>query len=284
MQRDRTGFESSFRQNEEQSKFDNNKTLREMGIVNQGEESAPPKQPITYDMQRMLGKLGLSKKTQEEITAPYDRINWFTKIFLTLQQHASENRHVQRLQNYVELVDRWYVSQMGWISRADETLKDWMNIGAKQNEALAKMIFEIEQMHYLVNDPGYGETHFEYRLPTEQEVAAIAQKHGVSEEGIRLYQRIQEDFAEVLNHIESISVRDAERTIKDEVKLAAELEKIRQEFENLRKKPYFPHARFGDYAIIAKNKEDGESLSSSATSRTTGKAKAAFWRHQETLP
>ena len=227
----------------------NQRVLARMGI--EGFESAGPPTAATEATDTLLRKMNMRKALREEIRAPADKMNWFMKIFLTVQQIALENPHIAPLAHYVELIDRWYVEQMDWISKADQTLKKWIGLGTKQSAALGKFIFAIDNMDYL------GAKELEARLPTEQEVATLAQEYGVNEEGLNLYQRIRDDLRSTLDHVRQIAERDAGRTIKDPTKLAAEIQKIKEEFDLLANKPYFPHSRFGEFAVVVRDKQTG---------------------------
>ena len=218
-----------------------------MGI--QGNESAPPSSAATAEMTNLYRSVGVPESKIDELKAPAERMNWFMKIFLNLQQVALENSKLQPLQDYTELIDRWYIFQMDWVTRADVRVREWLGLGRKQNENLARFIYEVENMEYLA--PG----ELEPRLPTEQELAVIAQKHNLSPEALKLYDKIREDFLDVFVHFERVSVYDAQRTIQDPVRQAQEILKIQQEFAEARKRPYFPHARFGEYAVIARNRD-----------------------------
>ena len=233
---------------QQESKNENRRILSRMGI--QGLESSPPRTAATAEVRRLLSKV-IPGKLVDEISAVSDRMNWFMKIFLNLQQIALENPSLQPLHDYVELVDRWYVFQMDWVTRADTTVRKWLSLGRKQNDSLARFIYEVENMEYLrVNE-------LTPRLPTEQETAVIAEKHGLSKTALELYNTIRQDFLAVFELIEQISLRDAQRTIKSAEKLQEEQLRIKTEFEELRKKPYFPHARFGEYAVVVRNTTTG---------------------------
>ena len=233
-----------YQQSQKESSAKNLETLKRMGIA--GREGAAPEQAAVQPTRILLNKLLPSAKA-DEITAVADNFTWFSKLFESMQQIGQKNPHIKQLQSYVELVDRWYNFTMHWVSNANDILRQWMSLGRVQNAKLANLIFDYSNMEFLtVGD-------LEPRLPTETELAALAQKHGVNEAGMRVFERQRIIFNKMFNQIELTATRDAQRAIRDPNKLAAKLAEIREEFARLRGRPYFPHARFGDIAVIVKD-------------------------------
>lgn len=206
-----------------------------------------PRSATTVHASKLLSKMGVNSKLRNEVTAPADKFNWFIRLFWNLQQISSKNRHIPQLNRYVELVDRWYNFSMQWISMADQTLKMWMSLGRKQGKALSGFIFDIEAMNYLTLSD------FEPRQPTDAEIATLAKKHGLTAAGLEVFERIKGDFERVFKQIEETTLRDINRTVQNPVVKERKLALARQEFAMLRKRPYFPHARFGDFAVVVRD-------------------------------
>ena len=250
-------FRNLYETSQAASAEQNSKTLHRMGIVDeQHQEQAPPQSPQSVETDELLKNAGVKKQQREEITAPADRFNWFMKVFLTIQQIAKENPGIRQLQEYIELLNSWYSSQMQWVSMADDTARAWMSLGRKQGKALSEFIIAVERGDYMKTLELTGP-----RQPTEQELAELAQKYQLTEPALELYHRIQEDFKKALDHMERTAVTDAQRVLRNPVKLQERLEKIQKEFADMRRKPYFPHARFGNYAVAVIDKITGTRLS-----------------------
>ena len=236
---------NTMEQTTEVSKRQNARTLRNMGIDNG--ESAPPKTVMSERMRSLMKHAKIPKQTQDEIAAPADKMNWFMDKMLTIQQIALENPHIQKLQEYVELVDRWNIGQMRWISMADSRVKEWKSMPRKLRQNFDKFIFAVEDMQYL------APTELEPRLPTEQELKALADKYGIDQSGIELYHKLQGDFKQIFEFTKDLARKDILATFKDPISQQAKLQKLEKEFAAWQNKPYFPHARFGKYAIVVRD-------------------------------
>ena len=233
----------------------NSAILRRMGVTTEHHpEQGPPQSAQSVETDELLSKAGVAKNLREEITAPADRFNWFMKVFLTVQQIAKENPAISQLQHYIELLNSWYSDQMRWVSMADDTARAWMSLGRKQGKNLADFIIAVERGDYMATELTGA------RHPTEQELAELAQKYNLSSEAIELYHRIQNDFAQALAHMEKVARTDAERVLRNPEKLKERLDKIQKEFAEMRSRPYFPHARFGNYAVVVKDRVSGMTL------------------------
>ena len=140
---------------------------------------------------------------------------------------------------------------MSLISQADARVKEITALGKQQVDVLGKLLFDVDAMVYLEE----GE---KARWPTAEELAALVQQHRVSEQGFATYLNIVQDFSDVLDRVQNVLEKDAHNTfISDTVTLDIELRKIQVQMDHLRKTPYFPHSRFGDYTIVVRGK-DGE--------------------------
>lgn len=212
-------------------------------------ESIPPPQAAMAGVDRVLGKLGVPMKQRKEIRGFADKFNWFMNLMFNLQQIALANPHLKSLARYVELVDEWYSFQMQWVGRANTRVKEWMSLGKSQTQAVAKLLFAIDQMEYLTPAERKAGT---ARFPTDAEMIALTKKYGVNEVGLAHYYKVREDFLAVLAQIEKTTIRDITRTIKDPALLASNIARVQAEFNAMRAKPYFPHARFGTIAVVVK--------------------------------
>ena len=234
-------------------------------MVAESEEYAGHGDSATADVDYMLNNLGVSKEERDALIVPADKYNHFMKLFLTLHQNARENPDVQPFHDYVEIADQWYIFQMAWISRADATLQKWHKLGVTQRKALSEMIFAIDNKDYIP----YA---LAPRLPTADEKLKLAQKYGVGQAGQALYEQIAGDMQAVLNHIHEIEIEQARRLIRDQGKLARALVAIDEKFAKLKSEPYFPHMRFGKFAVIVKDERDVTRYVENFESRRSAKA------------
>ena len=237
------------------SREKNRKILARQGILPEiktsNSESAPPQFSGNAEIAGMFKKAKVPEKEVQKLRANADRMNWAMSVALNLQQIATENKKIRPLQDYNDLTDLRYIAQMTWVTRANDTVRHWLSLGRKQGEALTKFLNAVDRMEYLEDiktDP---------RLPTEQELAVLAQKYQMSPKALEVYEEIKNDFAAVFDHIEQVSLVDATRTIKNPEKLTLETIRIQTEFATLRTYPYLPHSRFGEYAIVSRDSETG---------------------------
>lgn len=175
----------------------------------------------------------------------------------TIIQLAKKNLHIPWLQEYTQLASQWHTAKTKWLAKANETVGKWNSLTYDQQEKLAKTLFDVEQMIYRSQDEiDRGVV----RKPTKQELIGIFKANKLGREGAKMYVQIRADFDAVLNKIEEVSIQSIERELGAD-SLAAQLEiaKAKNEFSKLRKAPYFPHARFGQYTIIVKD-ADGKTV------------------------
>ena len=216
-------------------------------------EFVAPNQANTENIQILFSKLGIPKAKAKEIRAYQDKYSLFSKWMLTIQQMALRNPHIKQLGNYVELIEQWYNYKMKLVSRADERVQEMLNMGEENLDNLAKFILEIEEMVY--RTPEEIEANVE-RHPTNDEIIALAKKHHLTQFGLDTFVAIREDFNFVLDEIASTSRRDIERTFTDEAVIVRELNKLEADMNKLRNRPYFPHARFGQFAVVVKDSKN----------------------------
>ena len=210
-----------------------------------------PDAPVTEHYNQLFKALGLEGRKAQEISADTSRMNWLVRWGWNLVQLADQNKHIAELQRYRELVQQWWTFKMKWISRADTRVREWRALGKNDTDNLAKFIFDVDKMTYLTKEEVEAGV---VRMPTDADLAVLVKKHSLSPEAFQLYTRIREDFVAVLNQIEKTTVKDINRTITDPLAKQTELAGTYAEFEALRKRPYFPHSRFGDFSAVVKNK------------------------------
>lgn len=216
-------------------------------------------QPETADMLAVFNKLFKGDKNPN--TARYlhgqietaDKISKISKIFFNLQQLTWRNLHIPGLRDYTGLVEMFNARRMEWISRADNTLKDWdknANLPEREKEAITELLFWATEMEYRSPLEVRNKV---VRHPTPVELAAEMQRLGISQDGAAVYQQIGKDFDEFLSAIERVTIVNIGRTISDPATRQAAIAEVRADMAQLRNKPYFPMARFGEFHITVRN-------------------------------
>ena len=222
-------------------------------VLDPVESPAAPGTAETYLADRGADEMlpNMTAQEKKRLKAQADRYTMFTKWGWTILQLADMNQHIRGLQRYVEFMNRWYVMKMRWIVRADTRVKEWNALGAEQSDRLGRFLFEIAEMKYLAQ----GEA---ARWPTPAEIAALVQKHKLSNDAFDVYTNIQSDFNDVLVQLELTLKKEATKAFTaDPAALQRELTLIDQEMVALRGRPYFPFSRFGDWTIVVRSPKDG---------------------------
>lgn len=204
----------------------------------------------------LFDKIDLPPKTMKKakkIIAAQAKFNWVMKIGWNVLQIADKNKDIAWIQSYVGWLEKWSNRKAGIHARADQTLREWRRVVKNQQEAFAQFVWDIDQMRFLSTvEKARGVV----RQPTDAELITLIEKHQLRQEAFDLYLRIRGDFNFMLDSIEALLRRDAEKSLvaKDSEGLAAAMARITQEFKRLRRRPYFPHSRFGDFALVIKNR------------------------------
>lgn len=210
-------------------------------VKNAGDALLPPKGIVPEN--------GADVTPRKKLGAELDRYNKVIKWGFSVLQLAKQNPHIEGLSRYVEHLRAWYNKKMETISRADTRVREWNALGKQQGAAVGKLLFDVDAQVYL-------EEGDRARWPTAEELAVLVQKHGVSEEGFKHYLRVVQDFQWILDQVQGVLEKDAHNSFAtDNVTLARELNKIQMQMNTLKKTPYFPHSRFGDYTIVVRDSE-----------------------------
>lgn len=209
---------------------------------------AGPNSAATYHGDILLSKMDIPKPLRERTRAFADRFNVIMKYGYNLQQVALLNPHIRPLQEYREILDQWWTEKMDWISRADHRVREWGSLGPEQSEALGKLLFDLDAMVYLTREEREGGVS---RMPTDAELRALVSKYKLEQKTFDMYIAIRDDFNATLDAIEEAGIAELRRTMsEDNVALDVEIARLRKDMRALRERPYFPHSRFGDFAVV----------------------------------
>ncbi len=181
-----------------------------------------------------------------------DRYSRWIKQTWTLQQLIRRNPHISGVVRYGEAATAWANSKMRWIARANERVNQWKALGKERADKLSNFLFDLTNNEYPMVD-GRTREEMQGTWPTDKEFQALAEKHGLTEMELDLYNEIRSDFTDVLNDLEEILILDARRTLDAGPIREAEILRIKEDMSRMRKAPYFPLSRFGQYTIIVKD-------------------------------
>jgi hypothetical protein len=160
-----------------------------------------------------------------------DRFNRFYALAANILQIARVNEHVKPLQDYVDLVDQWSAERSQSQFEVEQTYKAWRALGQEQENILTNILLEES---------------LEEKWLTPQELS----ERGLSEAGKKVYDKVHEDFRNVLNEMEGVGKEEILRRFPgDPIRQGTEIDALKVKYDQLRRKPYFPFMRFGRHAI-----------------------------------
>lgn len=196
-----------------------------------------------------------------------DRMNAFWKWTLTIKQLAQKNPHIAGLKDYVNNNELMGQITMRWTRRAEETARKWEGIGAKQREAVSKMMFDLTEMRYrssaevqskVIRNPR-GWPDFLAGKPPQLEVLSMLLASGIEKKNWPLIRQIAVDFQDFLAEVERVRAEEAAKTFaKNPAGLQAAMAKLATEMGEMRAKPYFPMMRFGQFTIAVRDGTSGK--------------------------
>lgn len=178
-----------------------------------------------------------------------DRFSRTSNLMLSLPQVAKRNSHIRELQMYNETIRIMANDRVQMADRAVSTLKPWRRIGKPQTIALNKVIDDYMNMRYLTPQERARGVQ---RLPTQQELDALYQKHGVTPSTVALFDKIRTDFIYMLDRYGDNLMNAAQR-MTDPLASALRMREIAVSLGKMKSKPYFPAMRFGDYTLTIRD-------------------------------
>lgn len=228
--------------------------IRQMGVGQKSLSAAFPKQAggIFFDNARGVRSKDTSSMAKKRAQLEQDKFWWWTDLTWTIQQMAKKDRHIRPLVEYNENQSFMANTKMQWIARAEQRVRQWQGLYKGQADALANLLFDVQEMAYLKKDEKKI-----LRQPTTEELAALVDKHKLGPEAIEMYFLVRQDFLDVLTAVEEAEIEAARKIFTDETILNERLNEIKRSNAILRKKPYFPMSRFGEFTIVVKDDDQG---------------------------
>lgn len=178
--------------------------------------------------------LSLFPKLSPDISQDIVHWNWFMELGWTLVQIAQKNPHIASLQRYVGRIRQMQHDKVSHVLRADEILRDWRRLSATEGERLGEALFRY----------GGGEEKALDNLP--------APEKAIADRVVAFLKKSLDDLQQIL----------AEK-IKANLSPAAQgeaLQKLAEDFDQMRKSPYFPFLRFGRYSVTVRDDLSGKVL------------------------
>lgn len=163
-----------------------------------------------------------------------DRYSWWMKWTYSLLHMARVNPHIDHLQAYVGKVREWASARMQWMSRADQRLKEWSSLSKSDQKILGE---------FMLDQTTGGKF-------LDRNDANIRRKYPMSDYAWGMYDKINSDFTDFLTAVEGTLLNTAAKHLsKNPFAAAAEMQRIRKRFADLKQRPYFPLSRFGKHVL-----------------------------------
>ena len=209
------------------------------------ETTAVPEQASTGGGRDIVSKLGLGAAGGEAMAAHGDRMNWFYNLFLSLPQVQELNPHLSQLAGYLGMhrFANWEANNI--MRDAHQRVIQWGAIrDAKEQLRLTKAIDAYANGLFKLPHTEDGL----FRRPNAEEFAAWVKKHDLSEQSVKLFQGMVQDFDKFLENYRTLLIQDARR-ITDPARQAVNIQNINMQVDKLKSRPFVPLTRFGKYLI-----------------------------------
>lgn len=185
------------------------------------------------------------------LIAAADRHSTAMDWLLGIHQMQDLNPHIEGLRDYTSLTRAMENASLSWSSLADGRIREAQKLGKEQLNNMWAMMFDLDQMVYIPAAKLKDGTE-KPRWPTQDELKALVQKHKITRDAFQVYVNIRNDFIQFIAYLNDVSVKHAQETISDPEALAARIAEIQGETAQIRERPYFPHMRFGRFALVVK--------------------------------
>lgn len=207
---------------------------------------------------KVANSLGAKIKSPafKELDEGQDIMSRFKKNWYTILQNAKNNPHIPGLvmstpegtPGFVKLFEQHMAFKRAEAKRMDGFLADWRNLGAQQSSRVGELAMIVDG---LSRETGMR------LLPSQ--IAAEAQKLGLSEESLKFYFRMQDEFSRKAAQLEEALIsRAMRRDWAEEGGRDSYIASVKARVAQLQSQNYFPSSRFGQHVVMVKAKKAGE--------------------------
>lgn len=216
-------------------------------------QAVPPTLPIQAirdSLARVMAKEAMPEGAAAD-AAHSDRINKAYEWLTSLPQLAGVNPHIKPLQYYAEQVGLFNQKIRQDMEKPMETLSGWKRLKGKQSDAVAGLIDDWANMRYRSKEEIAQKVR---RMPSKDEFAAMVKENGVSDAGLAVFKKSAQDLNSRLDDLSRI-LKNKALSIVDVGARNAKLASIDRMVQDLRKAPYFPFLRHGDFTVTVYGKD-----------------------------
>lgn len=208
--------------------------------------NATPIGPATMPTRKAAQALGAGANPAVRAMAAHaDRFNKLWEWTSNIYWLAQNNLHIRGLQMYVELMGLAHTQATQIKSEAFElTVRAWQKLGRKDELNLRLFMDDYMNGRFM---PAAQRVNG-LRKPTAVELQTMVQRHGLTNDAVRVATKVFKDFDVQLTRWEEVLMGQAQR-IRDPLAQANAITDVQREIAALRRKPYLPAFRYGDYTV-----------------------------------
>jgi len=206
-------------------------------------QGQPPPLPTEPRDMPSLRTEGLT--TSQRINIGIRTVGTINRNNLQFRQMAEQNPDFQPIQDQLAAKNRMDRTIQNWKNKGGDAMEEWNALGEERGRQLSDFNYTVQDWTQRANRP-----------LTEQEVMQLADKAGLDEETVTVYQRQQQTFREFWEGLRQAEVSELEREIKDPEALASAIATLNKEVDEKARRNYFPLMRFGDWMVTSYLKTD----------------------------
>lgn len=240
---------------------------------------AAPPMPEVMNMRKLLAVADFRGATTSQTNLAYlkkvnpailvsqemDRIGFFSRTYLGLRQLLWRNEHITGLVNYNAAVENFATVISTWHREADDIARKWETDIASpaKREAVSQLMYWLTEQNYrspsevlaglnrhpTTSELGRKMQALKLTSTKEQELLAELYQHPTRQ----ALGKPKDIFGRFLDAVEAVSRANIIRTVTTPVQQQLAISELMIEMNDMRQRPYFPIARFGQHTITVRD-------------------------------
>lgn len=223
-----------------------------LNAAGEGETHAVPETGSTGGGRGLIRRIFGRSGPNPEMAAGADRFNKFYEWMISMPQLAKLNGHIEPLQRYNQISQMYHAMVMSMRGEGERTVSLWRALLPKQSDSVAGLIDDYGHMKYRTAAEIAAKV---TRRPTEDELGQMARDRGVNDKGMAVFRAVVADYDRMLTRLQLLLEQDAHK-LEDPVTSAQKLADIAAQIAQMRKGPYVPAMRFGEYTLTVRDSAD----------------------------
>ena len=208
------------------------------------ETKAVPQEASSNGGRSIFKALGLSNKGGDAMASHGDRMNRFFKLFLGLPQIQQLNKGIPELAYYTDDHRMANTMKNEIMAATQRRMQQWSSIRDKKQQTQLTGFIDEYANGRIEKDIQDGQ----FRRPTPAEFTRAVKKWGLTDQSVRLFDGVRQDFDMFLERYRAVLTKDAQK-IKDPIRRQNSLTNINNRIDKYLERPFMPLTRFGKYTI-----------------------------------